>query len=119
MLMITVETDAPTPTLRLDGRLAGPGVGELARHWRAAAFTRPHQRLLFDLAGLTSVDALGRKFLAEVHRHGDTLVGGVSTGALIDEIRRDPATDDWPGQEPRAVYDLPASTEHALLDPSS
>jgi ABC-type transporter Mla MlaB component len=92
MLMITLETDAPTPTLRLDGQLAGPGVRELARHWHRAAFTRPDQRVLLDLAGLTSVDASGREFLAKVHRHGDTLIGGDTTGALVDEIRRDALT---------------------------
>jgi hypothetical protein len=119
MLMITLETDAPTPTLRLDGQLAGPGVRELARHWHAAAITRPHQRVLLDLAGLTSVDALGRKFLAKVHQYGDTLVGGITTEALVDEIRRDSATDDWPSDEPRAVYDLHISTVHPLFDSSS
>ena len=118
MLMITLETDAPIPTVRLDGQLAGPGVRELVRHWRTAAFARPQQRVLFDLAGVTSVDATGREFLATVHRHGDTLVGGATTGALIDEIRRDSVTDDWPS-EPRAVYEPYSPTVHALFDRST
>jgi ABC-type transporter Mla MlaB component len=119
MLMITLEADAPTPTLRLDGQLTGPGVRELARHWRATAVARPHQRVMFDLAGLTSVDALGREFLANVHRLGDTLVVGGTIGALVDESRQDPPNGDWPSEEPRAVYDLHSSTVHAFVDPSS
>jgi len=87
MLMITVESEAATVTFRLDGCLAGAGVDELARHWSAAASNQPHQRVLFDLAGVTSVDVLGKEFLAQVHRRGDTLVGGATTKAIVEEIR--------------------------------
>jgi len=87
MLMITVETDATRVTFRLAGRLAGPGVRELARNWSAAAFNQPHQRVSVDLTSVTFVDALGKEFLAQVHRHGDTLVGGVTTQAIVEEIR--------------------------------
>ena len=86
MLMITVETDATTVIFRLAGRLAGPGVRELARTWSASAIERPHCRARLDLAGVTSVDALGREFLAEVHRGGDALVDGAATGALVAEV---------------------------------
>ena len=87
MLMITVETDATRVTFRLAGRLAGPGVRELARNWSAAAFNEPHQRISVDLTSVTSVDVLGKEFLAQVYRHGDTLVGGVTTQAIVEEIR--------------------------------
>jgi len=87
MLMITVETEPAMVTFRLDGRLAGAGVDELARHWSAAAFNQPHQRVLFDLAGVTSVDVLGKEFLEQVHRRGDMLVGGATTRAIVDEIQ--------------------------------
>jgi ABC-type transporter Mla MlaB component len=86
MLMITVESEAAMVTFRLDGHLAGFGVDELARHWSAAS-SQPDQKVLFDLTGVTSVDGLGKEFLAEVHRRGDTLVGGVSTNAIVEEIR--------------------------------
>jgi anti-anti-sigma regulatory factor len=86
MLMITMESEAALVTFRIDGHLAGAGVDELARHWSAAS-SRPHQRVLFDLTGVTSVDMLGKEFLAQAHRHGDTLVGGVTTRAIVEEIR--------------------------------
>ena len=86
MLMITVENEAAMVTFRVDGCLAGHGVDELARHWSAAS-GQPHQRVLLDLTGVTSVDLLGKEFLAEVHRRGDTLVGGPTTRAIVEEIR--------------------------------
>jgi ABC-type transporter Mla MlaB component len=86
MLMITVESEAAMVTFRLDGHLAGLGVDELARHWSAAS-GQPHQKVLVDLTGVTSVDGLGKEFLAEVHRRGDTLVGGGSTHSIVEEIR--------------------------------
>jgi len=96
MLMITVETDVAAVTFRLDGRLAGPGVDELARNWSAAAFKQPHQKVVFDLAGITSVDVLGREFLAQVHQRGDGLVGGAATMGIVEEIRARSATDGRP-----------------------
>ena len=59
----------------------------MARRWSAAASNQPDQRVLFDLTGLTSVDVLGKEFLAQAHRHGDTLIGGVTTRAIVEEIR--------------------------------
>jgi len=87
MLMITVEADAAMVTFRLDGRLAGPGVRELARNWSAAVSSLPPQRILFDLTGVSTIDPLGKEFLARVHRHGDRLVEGVTTRAIVEEIR--------------------------------
>lgn len=86
MLMITVENEAAMVTFRVDGCLAGGGVDELARHWSAAS-SQPDQKVLVDVTGVTSVDGPGREFLAEVHRRGDTLVGGATTRAIVDEIR--------------------------------
>ena len=95
MLMITVEADAPTVTFRLDGRLAGPGIRELARSWSAAARKQPRGRVSFDLVGVTSVDALGRDFLAEAHRRGSRLIAGAATRAIVEEVRNGSVTKPW------------------------
>ena len=87
MLIITVETQAANVNFLLDGPLAGAGVDELARSWIARAFERPQHRVSLDLRGVTSIDGAGRQFLARAHRHGNTLVGGVTTKAIVDEIR--------------------------------
>jgi anti-anti-sigma factor len=93
MLMITVEADAPTVTLRLDGRLAGPGIRELARSWSAAASKQPNRRVLLDLAGVTAVDASGKDFLAKAYRQGSKLIAGAATRAIVEEVRTRSATD--------------------------
>jgi anti-anti-sigma factor len=67
-------------TLRLVGRLGGPEARELARARNAVGLTPPHQTVLFDLTGLTGVDIVGKEFLAQAHRSGDTLVGGRHPG---------------------------------------
>jgi anti-anti-sigma factor len=87
MLMITVETEAPTLTFRLDGRLAGPGIRELARSWSVAARKQPHRRVSLDLMGVTSVDASGKDFLAEAYRQGSKLIAGAATRAIVEEVR--------------------------------
>lgn len=76
MLVIYVQTEAMMVTFRLEGRLSGAGVRELARHWSSAVFKQPDQRMIFDLSGLTAVDDAGREFLARVHEYGDLLIGG-------------------------------------------
>jgi anti-anti-sigma factor len=101
MLMITVETEAPTLTFRLDGRLAGPGIRELARSWSAAARKQPNRRVSLDLMGVTSVDALGKDFLAEAYRQGSRLIAGAATRAIVEEVSTSVALE--PGTEPWTV----------------
>jgi anti-anti-sigma factor len=97
MLIITVETHAANVNFLLDGPLAGAAVGELARSWLAKAFDGPQRRVLLDLRRVTSVDRAGREFLARAYRHGNMLVGGGTTKAIVDEIH---ATSE---SEPRSA----------------
>jgi hypothetical protein len=89
MLVITLEVEAATLTIRLDGQLAGLGVRELARQWRAAASKQPCQRMLLDLEGVTTIDRSGKEFLKLVHRRGHHLAGGITSRALLEEIARE------------------------------
>ena len=93
MLIITVESSAAKVNFRLDGPLAGAAVGELARSWLAKAFDGPQQRVSLDLSGVTSIDVEGKAFLAQAYRHGNSLLGGVATKAIVDEIQATSATD--------------------------
>jgi anti-anti-sigma regulatory factor len=97
MLMITVETHLSTVTLRLRGRLAGPEARELVRTWSAAPDGQPKPRVVIDLTDVTSVDGIGKEFLAQVHRQGNILVAGVTTGAIVEDIVRETATDRQQG----------------------
>jgi hypothetical protein len=87
MLMITVEAESSRVTIRLDGRLAGPEARELVGGWRSTAFNPLRQCVVVDLAGVTAVDGSGREFLSQIHRHGATLMAGLSTADLVTEIR--------------------------------
>jgi anti-anti-sigma factor len=93
MLIITVETQAANVNFLLDGPLAGAAVSELARSWLAKAFGAPQQRVSLDLRGVTSIDGAGRAFLARAYRHGNTLVGGATTKAIVDEIHATSESD--------------------------
>jgi hypothetical protein len=42
--------------------------------------------VLFDVSGLTAIDAVGKEFLARAHRSGDLLVAGATSKAIVDEI---------------------------------
>jgi hypothetical protein len=74
MLRITIHSDPTYLTLQLEGKLAGPWVGELAACWQrtVADQDRPVDRV--DLAALLSVDAAGKKLLAAIHARGAELV---------------------------------------------
>jgi hypothetical protein len=70
MLWITIHTHPTCLTLQLEGKLAGPWVGELAACWQrtVADQGRPVDRV--DLAALTSLDAAGKELLAAMHAPG-------------------------------------------------
>jgi hypothetical protein len=89
MLLITVEVDPSVVTVRFDGQLSGPNARHLARTWPPAAFDAQGRPVLLDLAGVTSVDALGKEFLASLFRDGTALAAGIRTGGVVDEIIRE------------------------------
>jgi hypothetical protein len=105
MLMITVDAKPSIVTLRLDGRLGGPEARELARTWNPAAFKQPHQTVVLDLTGVTAIDVVGKAFLAQAHRNGDRLVGGVTTRAIVDEITAGSGVEKGPHDGPGRVRD--------------
>jgi anti-anti-sigma regulatory factor len=67
-LRITIQDDQQASTLKLEGRLAGPLVGELDRTWRSLAASLGSKKLLVDLCGVTHIDLNGRQVLADIHR---------------------------------------------------
>lgn len=84
MLKITTYADAARRTLKLEGRLAGPWVGELKTCWRQAA---DNQQIEIILNEVTFIDEAGRKLLAEMHGQGVELTAaGCMTKAIIEEI---------------------------------
>jgi ABC-type transporter Mla MlaB component len=113
MLMITVDTENVVVTLRLDGRLAGLEARELERAW--SAVKQPQQPMVLDLTGVTSVDAKGKAFLAQAHRSGDWLVGGVATRAVVGEIVAGSSPEDNASDVSGALRDRRIEDVHAVL----
>jgi hypothetical protein len=89
VLKITLISSASGITFRLEGKLAGPWVGELERHWYPAIAGNENKRLTVDLSGLTFVNAEGRELLAWMYRRGAALkASNYTTRCLVEQIER-------------------------------
>ncbi len=90
MLKITTERDAAGIQLKLDGKLAGPWVEELASSWQAAtaAAVEPG-RVLLDLSGVTFVDSEGKRLLSKICAEGAKFrTSCCMTRGIVEQIRR-------------------------------
>jgi hypothetical protein len=92
MLRIRVDTTPRETTLRLEGRLAGPWVDELARCWAGVCAAKHTGSIHVDLDGVTFIGAAGKVLLREMHDGGGVLLAhDCATRAIVDEItHRDP-----------------------------
>ena len=91
MLRITIHDVPETVTFRLEGRLAGPWVQELAECWLTTLARHPGTAVRIDLAGVTFVDAAGKEALAAMHDRGAELVAsGCLMKAVVAEITGKP-----------------------------
>lgn len=89
MLRITVDTRPERATMRLEGRIAGPWVDELAGCWQRLLASREAHSVRIDLDGVTFVDARGREVLDAMQKAGAVLVATVvMMRALVEEIAR-------------------------------
>lgn len=74
MLRITAVQQAKGRTcLRLEGRIAGPWVGELARYCEATL--RSDRPVTLDMAGVSFLDAEGLRLAGALRDRGFRLVG--------------------------------------------
>lgn len=89
-LKITVREESNATTLRLDGRVAGPWVGELDRTWRSLPSSPGPKRVVVDLCGVTDMDVNGRRVLADIHKGtgADFLADSPMTKYFAAEARR-------------------------------
>lgn len=89
-LRITVEENAETMVLKLEGRLAGPWVVELDRLWMQTSPQRGHRKLALDLRQTTYADARGIGTLHRIYAEtgADLLTGSPWTQYLAEEVQR-------------------------------
>jgi hypothetical protein len=87
MLRISTSMRPGGATLRLEGRLAGPWVGELARCWASVTATRDPGSIRVELEAVTFIDPAGKALLRTMHERGTALLGsGCMTRAILAEI---------------------------------
>lgn len=87
MLRITVNDAGPATRFLVEGKLAGPWVGELRKCWESSGRIPPRHAII-DLTGVTFIDPSGKALLFEMHRQGVRFVAaGLMTQAIVDEIR--------------------------------
>ena len=89
MLRITVQEEANSIAVVLEGRLAGDWVGELRSVWTGL---RTRQKpVSVTLTEVSSLDSAGRALLVDIHANGGLLKGsGLAARALIEEITGQP-----------------------------
>jgi outer membrane protein len=87
VLKITIDKEAGKTTLVLEGKLAGPWVGELEQCWHAETTGETQPAIRVHLQAVSFIDAAGKGLLAQMHRQGAELVAtGCMTRAIVAEI---------------------------------
>lgn len=86
MLRIYIHDQVPVTSFVLEGKLVGPWVTELEKHWESALAASPSRTMLVDLADVSFIDAEGRSLLGRMRRKGVKLS---SSGVLINAIVAD------------------------------
>jgi ABC-type transporter Mla MlaB component len=94
MLKITVHETRDALRLELEGRVAGPWVGEIEAAWRSAIEACGGRKVEIDLTGVDAVDAAGRYLLALIRNEGARFIApGCCMSALVREI-----AGEWPAR---------------------
>jgi anti-anti-sigma regulatory factor len=89
MLRVTIRNHAGRTTMALEGRLAGPSVGQLRACWLQEIATREPGSIRIDLADVAFVDAAGKSLLRSFHEQGaEMTAAGLMTRAILEEITR-------------------------------
>ena len=87
MLRISLIDEIKQITLKLEGDLKGPWVGELERSWLAIAAGAPTRSVRVDLTDAGFVDAEGQILIEDMAKAGVELIAtGIMMNALVADI---------------------------------
>lgn len=86
MLKITMQTDAGTTALKLDGKLTTPWTEELNHYWQEVSDSQ-REKMLVDLTGVTFIGSEGKAILARMWRQGARFrAAGCLNISILEEI---------------------------------
>src|ERR1044072_5106048 len=73
--------------LFVEGRLAGPCVGELEKCWRRAVAGESPVPTVIDLTDVSYIDENAKQLLTQMHEHGIKLIAnGLLSKLFVEEI---------------------------------
>ncbi len=110
MLRITTLTAEDRVTLKLEGKLSGPWVGEMAKVWERVRPGIGRRPIKVDLQSVSFVDERGKGVLTAMRQGGAELVAaGPLMTALLEEIAQScqPAAGSRPPQQDTACLAAP------------
>lgn len=92
MLRITLLRESEPPTLKLEGKLSGPWVGELEHTWNEISQPDPARtEIVVDLSDVTFISSEGQKLLKSMFRQGANLQSrSLMTQFLLTQIKKEP-----------------------------
>jgi anti-anti-sigma regulatory factor len=90
-LRITIERDAASIAIILEGRIAGPWAAEVERTWSELAPSVGTQKVLIDLSNATYADATGIRVLHKIYAQtaAELKTSTPWTQYLAEEIARE------------------------------
>jgi outer membrane protein len=93
MMKATLVQQGEQTTIKVEGRLAGPWVGELEQSWNEASAGHGPGAVLVELADVSFVDEAGRLLLMKISRAGTRLAAaGCLARAIVEEVEGKPGT---------------------------
>jgi hypothetical protein len=88
MLKITTHATDDSMRITLEGRLAGPWIGELERCWQESAKSAAGRPLIVDLTGVTFVEPEGKALLSHMYQAGaDLLASGCCMRSIVEDAK--------------------------------
>src|SRR5690349_25171403 len=83
VLRITTRVIAGDLGLFIEGRLAGPCVGELEKCWRRAVAGESPLPVVVDLTEVSFIDAHAKQLLSQMHEQGIKLIANGLMSKLV------------------------------------
>ena len=89
MLKITTDVSEDAKRIALEGRLAGPWIGEFERCWRESEQSAGGRRLIVDLTGVTFVEQEGKALLTRIYQAGAELIAsGCCMRSIVEDAKK-------------------------------